>query len=159
MVKNLPANAGDMCRRCGFNPWVGKIAWRREWLPTPVFLPGEFHGQRNLVEIQSMGSQRVGHDWATNILLSYCCCSVTQSCPTLCDPMDCSMPGFPVLHHLPELLKLMSIESVMQPNHLILCRPLLLPPSIFPSIRVFSNVSALHILVHFSCVYVCIYDT
>ena len=61
---------------------------------------------------------------------------------TLCDPMDCSTPGFPVLHHL---LKLLSIESVMPSNHLILCHPLLLLPSIFPSIRVFSNESALHI--------------
>ncbi|CAM9949364.1 unnamed protein product [Rangifer tarandus platyrhynchus] len=53
--------------------------------------------------------------------------------------MDCSMPGLPVHHHLPEL----SIESVMPSNHLILCHPLLLLPSIFPSIRVFSNESAL----------------
>ena len=68
--------------------------------------------------------------------------SVAQSCPTLCDPMDFSTPGLPVLHHLPEL-KLMSTESVMPPNHLILCRPLLLLPSIFPSIRVFSNEQAL----------------
>ena len=60
-------------------------------------------------------------------------------------PMDCSTPGFPVLHHLPELLKLMSIELVLPSNHLILCRPLLLPPSIFPSIRVFSNESVLPI--------------
>ena len=59
--------------------------------------------------------------------------------------MDCSMPGFPVLNYLPKLLKLMSIESVMPYNHLILCRPLFLLPSIFPSIRVFSNESALHI--------------
>ena len=36
------------CKRCRFNPWVGKISWRREWLPTPVFLPGEFHGERSL---------------------------------------------------------------------------------------------------------------
>ena len=36
------------CRRCGFDPWVGKIPWRREWLPTPLFFPGEFHGQRIL---------------------------------------------------------------------------------------------------------------
>ena len=71
--------------------------------------------------------------------------SVTQSYPTLCNPMDCTMPGFPIHHQLPELLKLKSIESVMPSNHLILCRPLLLPPSIFPSIRVFSNESALHI--------------
>ena len=68
----------------------------------------------------------------------------TQSCPTLCNPMDCSMLGFPVLHHLPELIKLMSIELVMPSNHLILCHPLL-PPSILPSIRVFSNESALYI--------------
>ena len=73
--------------------------------------------------------------------------SFAQSCPTLCDPMDCSMPGLPVLpvhHQLLELLKLMSIESVIPSNHLILCRPLLLLPSIFPSIRVFPT-SAIHI--------------
>ena len=59
------------------------------------------------------------------------------------DPMSCSIPGFPVLHRLPELLKLMFIVSVMPSNHLILCRPLLLLPSIFPSIRVFDNELAL----------------
>ena len=62
---------------------------------------------------------------------------MTKSCPTLCDPMDCSMPGFFVLHHLLELCKIVSLESVMLSDHLILCRPLLLLPSIFPSIRVF----------------------
>ena len=66
--------------------------------------------------------------------------SVAQSCPTLCDPMGCSTPGFPVLHYSQSLLKLMSIESVMLSNHLILCHPLLLLPSIFnDSIRVFCN--------------------
>ena len=55
--------------------------------------------------------------------------------------MDCSMPGLPVHHQLPELLKLMSIESVMPSNHLILCHPLLLLPSILSGIRVFSNES------------------
>ena len=65
------------------------------------------------------------------------CCSVTQLCLTLCDPMDCSTPGFPVLTISRSLLKLMSIESVMPSNHLILCCPLLLLPSIFPSIRIF----------------------
>ena len=68
-------------------------------------------------------------------------CAVIQSlsCVQLCDPMDSSTPGFPVLHHLRSLLKLMSTESVMPSNHLILCRPLLLKPSIFPSIRVFAS--------------------
>ena len=59
--------------------------------------------------------------------------------------MNYSMPGFPVLHYLQSLLKLMSIESVMPANHLILCLPLLLLPSIFPSIKVFSSESALRI--------------
>ena len=59
--------------------------------------------------------------------------------------MDCSTPGFPVHHQLPELLKVMSIESVMPSNHLILCCALLLLPSMFPSIRIFSNESVLHI--------------
>ena len=71
-------------------------------------------------------------------------CSVAQSCQTLHDPMDCSMPGFFVLHHLLEL-KLKSIESVMPSNRLILCHPLLLLPSIFPSIKVFFNESVLSI--------------
>ena len=48
---------------------------------------------------------------------SNCSWSVAKSCPTLCHPMDCSMPGFPVLHHLPKLAKLMSIESVVPFNH------------------------------------------
>ena len=73
------------------------------------------------------------------------CCSIIQLCLTLCDPMDCSTPGFPVHHHLLELAQIMSIESVMPSNHLIFCCPLFLLPSIFPSIRVFSNESALHI--------------
>ena len=71
--------------------------------------------------------------------------SVGLSCPTLCDPMDCSTPGFPVLHYSWSLFKLMSIELVMPSNHLILCHPLLLMPLVFPSIKVFSSESALHI--------------
>ena len=66
--------------------------------------------------------------------------SVTQSCPTLCDPMKLSTPGLPVHHHRPEFT---SINSVMPSSHLILCRPLLLLLPIPPSIRVFSNESTL----------------
>ena len=72
-----------------------------------------------------------------------CCCSVAKSCPILCDPMNCSMPAFPVLIITLSLFKLMSIESVIPFNHLILCHPLLLLPSIFPRNRVFSNESGL----------------
>ena len=69
--------------------------------------------------------------------------SVAQSCLTLCDPMDCSMPGLLSITNSQSLPKLMSFESVMPSNHLILCCPLLFPLSIFLSIRVFSNKSAL----------------
>ena len=67
--------------------------------------------------------------------------SVTQSCLTLSDPMNCSTPGLPVHHQLPQFTQTHSIESVMPSSHLILCHPLLLPP-IPPSIRVFSNESS-----------------
>ena len=77
------------------------------------------------------------------VYLSVQCSSVAQSCPTLCDPMDCSTPDLPVQHQLLEFTQLMSIESVMPSNHLILRRPLLFLPSIFPSIKVFSNESVL----------------
>ena len=70
------------------------------------------------------------------------CHSVSKSWPTLLNPKDCSVSGFPVPHHLPEFAKFMSIESVMPSNHLIFYHPLL--PSLFPSIRVFSNELAVH---------------
>ena len=74
------------------------------------------------------------------------CCSVAQSCPTLCDIMDWSTHQPSLSFTISQsLFKPMSIESVMESNHLILCPPLLLPPSIFPSIRVFSNELALRI--------------
>ena len=71
------------------------------------------------------------------------CCSVAQLYLSLCEPMDCSMPGLPVTVSQ-SLLKLMSVELVPSFNHLIPSSPLFLP-SIFPSIRVFSNESVLHI--------------
>jgi len=52
VVKNLPASAGNV-RDNGFNPWVRKIPWRMAWQPTPVFLPGESHGQRSLAGYSS----------------------------------------------------------------------------------------------------------
>ena len=69
--------------------------------------------------------------------------SVAQSYLFLCDPMDCSTPGFPVHHYSQSLRKLMSIESLMPSRHIILCHPLLLLPSIFLSIRVFNSESVL----------------
>ena len=98
-------------------------------------------------------------------MFCYVCCTVlclvTHSCPTLSNPMDYSLPGSSIhgifqarvlecqaslsITNSQSLLKLMSIKLVMPSNHLILCRPLLLLPSIFPSIRVFFSESVLHI--------------
>ena len=81
--------------------------------------------------------------FCVSIMFLICCCSVAQLCLTLCDPMDarlpCPSPSAAACSNF------MSIQSVMPSNHLILCHPLLLLPSIFPSIRVFCNESALHI--------------
>ena len=60
------------CRRLGFGPWFRKIPWRRKWQPPPVFLPGEVHGQNSLGGCSPWGSQRVGHDWVTNIFTFTC---------------------------------------------------------------------------------------
>ena len=94
-----------------------------------------------------------------NRQISCCCCRVAQSCLILFDSMNCSTPGFPVLHYLwansctlkliyvfyHVMLRLMSIELVIPCNHPILCCPLLPLPLIFPSINVFSNESSLNI--------------
>ena len=76
--------------------------------------------------------------------LHCCCCLVSKSCPTLCDPMNCSTPCFPVLHYLLEFSLLMFIELVMPSNQLILCLPFLLLPSSFPSIWVLQWVDSWH---------------
>ena len=77
------------------------------------------------------------------IFLSVQFSSVAQSCPTLCDPMNCSTPGITVHHNSRSPHKLMSIELMILSNHLILYHPLLLLASILPNIRLFSNESAL----------------
>ena len=76
--QGFPGGAGSKepacwCRRhkrWGFNPWVGKISWRRQWKSTPVFLAGEFHGQKSLAAVWSIGWQRVGHNWS-NLACTY----------------------------------------------------------------------------------------
>ena len=77
------------------------------------------------------------------IEIKYQFSSITQWFPILCDPMNCSTSGLPVHHKLPEFTQTHVTESVMPSSHLILCRPLLLLPSTPPSIRIFSNESAL----------------
>ena len=119
--------------------------------PLPGRLPGRLGNVVNpcakkkdeMYFVTSQGS----HSCALNLTHKYvCCCSFAKLCPTLCNPMVCSMPGFPILTISWNLLKFMSTESMMPSNHLIFCHPLLLLPSIFPSIRVFSNELALPIM-------------
>ena len=82
----------------------------------------------------------------TTLSINYCCrCSAAKLCPALVTPWTAARQAPLTITNSRSLLKLMPIESVMPSNHLILCRPLLLLPSIFPTIRVFSNESALHI--------------
>ena len=144
VVKNPPTNAGyvrDMGWTLGWEDPLGKemathssiLAWGIPWMEEPGGLP-------------SIGSQRVGHDWATKHSKHLC-----QSVQWLSHvwlvaiPWPAARQASLSITSSPSLLKLMFIELVMPPNHLILCRPLLLLPSIFPSIRVFSKESVLHI--------------
>ena len=80
--------------------------WRRKWQPPPVLLPGEFHGLRSLVG-NSPWSHGITKSWTrlsdfTFQSFIHSVSSVAQSCPTLCNPMNCSTPGLPVHHQLPE---------------------------------------------------------
>ena len=121
--------------RPGLDPWVGQIPWRREWRPTPVFWPTEFH-----VLYSPWGSQRIRHDLATFTshlilhLLSFRvqtgnegernCIVQWLSQVQLCHPMDCSMPGLPGHHQPPELTQthVHQVGDAIQPSH-----PLSLP--------------------------------
>ena len=135
------------CRRPGFHPWVGKFPQRRAWQATPLFLPGESHGQRSLAGLQSMGSRRVRWDWVTSTFTSHLLSSVHFSrsvmsyswwyhgqqhtrlpCPSP-TTRDCSNP-----HPLSRWCRLTISASVV---------PFSSCPPIPPSIRVFSNESTL----------------
>ena len=98
--------------RCKFDPWVGKIPQRREWHHLLVFLPGKFHRQRSL-EGCSLSS-------------------VAQLCPTLCDPMDCSMPGLLVHYQFPDLTQthVHWVSDAIQPSHPLLSPS---PPALYLS--------------------------
>ena len=148
------------CRRCKrreFDLWVRKIPWRRKWQPTLIFLPGESHGQRSLVSYspwchRESDTTEMIYTQATTIIQWLYLMLWSDSVQFSHSGMyDCLWPHGrqparpPCPSPTPGLLRLMSIETVMPSNLLILCRPLLLLPSIFPSIRVFSNDSDLHI--------------
>ena len=133
------------------------MSWKRKWQPTPVCLAGESHRERSLV-----GYSPCGHKSQTWIIMhakpnakkltQHCQSTIHQSVQfTHSVVSDSGTPwtaarqaSLSITNSL-SLLKLVSIELVMPPNHLIFCCPLLLLPSIFPSIRVFSNETVLHI--------------
>ena len=120
----------DYRNRPGYRNWVSKQC--------PYWPPGEgVQGSSLILFLSSYTSHGRLFNWWVQFS------SVAQSCPTLCDTMNHSMPGLPVHHQLPEFTQTHTTESVIPSNHLILCRPLLLLPSIFLNIRVFSNESAL----------------
>ena len=125
---------------------VRKIPWRRAWQPTPVFLPGEFHGQRSLAGYSPRGHKRVGlSEWTTVTNFDGQSVQLLSRVWLFVTPWVAARQASLSITNSQSLPKLMSIESVMPSNHLILYHPLLLLPSIFPSIRVFSNESALRI--------------
>ena len=99
------------------NFWVGKIPWRRGWQSTPVFLPGEFSGQRSLVGYSPWGCKELD---TIELLTPYTkFSSLAQSCPTLCDLMNRSMPGLPVHHQLLEITQTHAhrVGDAIQPSH------------------------------------------
>ena len=139
VAENPPPNAGDVRDLGSITGWEDPLeegmathcsilAWRIPWTEEPG-------------RIQSIGSHRVRHDWWNLAHKVYYCFSVTQTCPTLWDPMDCSTPGFPVGSQDLELPQTHAhrVGDAIQPSH-----PL--SPSClqsFPVLRAFSNESAL----------------
>ena len=109
-----------VCAALGVQSLNLRTAWRRDWLPTPVFLPGELHGQGSLAGYSLWGCKEL--DMTEGLTLSHCntqFSSVAQSCLTLCDPMDCTAPGFPIHHQLPELTQthVHWVGDASQPSH------------------------------------------
>ena len=100
-------------KTCRFSPWVGKIPWRREWQPTPVFLPGKFHGESSLAGYNPWGHKELDTtEWLSTHTLLKILCLYAKSCPTLADTMDCSPPGSSVhgiLH--PRILEWVAMPS------------------------------------------------
>ena len=104
----------------------------------------EFGEREHEERTSGRGEAQLYRNVLNHLSLIHCyCCLVTKSCPTLCNPMKYSMPVFLSFTISQSWLKLISIDLERPSNHLILCHPLLLLPSVFPSIRVFSSESAL----------------
>ena len=109
-------------------------------IPTPVFLPGESHGRGAWWVTVHGVAESDTTEWLT-LPCSLCCRPVAQSCSTLCNPMDCSMPGFSVLHHLPEFAEthIRRIGDAIPPSHPLSSFPQSFPASgSLPTSRLFA---------------------
>ena len=129
---------------------MGKIPQRREWLPTPIFLTGVSHGQRRLMGWSPLGPKESDMIEQWTLSLSHSLHLIQLNSVQSFGHLRLFVTTWTTAHqaslsftNCQSLRKPMSIESVMPSNHLIFCHPLLLLPSVFPSIRVFSNESAL----------------
>ena len=127
--------------RCVFNPWVRRIPWSRKWQPSQYSCLENSMEKSWWATVYAVAESDTTKHARTSVQFS----SVAQSCLTLCDPWTAACQASLSITNSWSLLKLMSIELLMPSNPLILCCPLLLLPSIFPSIRVFSDVSVLRI--------------
>ena len=139
LVVKPPACQCRRCKRHMFDPWLGKNPWRKKWQPTPGILPRESHGERSLAGYSPWRPKELDMTEVTSVQFS------PQSCPTSYDPMDCSKPGFPVHHQLPEFTQthVHWVGDAVQPSH-----PLPSPsPPTFNHFQhwVFSSESVLHI--------------
>ena len=154
------------CKRLGFHPWVGKLPWRRKWQLTAVFLPGKFHGQRNLwPAVHGVTKSRrwlsrhtQTHTWddhettehdfflsssKDDTISQYSSVQLLSHVRLFATPWIAAQQASLSITNSRRSRRLTSIKSVMPSSHLILCHPLLLLPPISPSIRVFSNESTL----------------
>ena len=131
-------------KRCGFDFWVEKIPWRRKWQSTPEFLPRKSHGQRSLAGYSPWGHKESDTTDATWHTSTHQDSIQSLSCVQLfVTPWTAARQASLSFIISQNLLKLMSIKSVIPFNHVTLCHPLLLLPSVFPIIKVFSNESVL----------------
>ena len=135
------------CRRCGFDPWVRKIPWRRAWQPTPVFLPGKCKWAEVPGGLQSMGLQRARHDLATKHAVSYN--------PSTYGSYNWKLVAFDCLHssssHLPYFSPLVTTNLIsFSMSFLVVClffiflsiidySSMLVPP-VFESVRVLQSI-------------------
>ena len=134
----MPGGSDGKESACNAETLVQSLGWEypleREWLPTPVFLPGESHGQRSQAGYSPWGCKEsdTTKEQSTHPYNPLQFSSVAQSCPTLCNPMNRSTPGIPVHHQLPEFTHTHGhrVSDAIQPSHPLLSPS---PPAPNPS--------------------------